>query len=133
MENKVDLESIKNLIKQNPNILGAYLYGSYAKETQGINSDIDIAVFGNNIYIKDLYDLLDKLQETTQKKVDLINLDNNLESMLGFQVIKYGKLLFTTDEHVKNKIQSRYALKYFDDEAFRNRLSKNLNKKLGII
>lgn len=132
MENVLDLEIVKSLVKQNPNILGAYLYGSYAKGTQGPNSDIDIAVFGNNIYKKDLYDLLNKLQEATQKKVDLIDLDNNLESMLGFQVIKYGKLLFTHDEHVKNKVQSRYALKYFDDEAFRNRLSENLSKKLGI-
>ena len=49
-----------------------YLFGSYAKGTANDNSDVDLMVKTDISGLK-FYDLIEKLREELNKKVDLLN------------------------------------------------------------
>ena len=53
------------------NVAGAYLYGSYAKQTADINSDIDVCVVSPDLG-KDLIDEMVKLKQIARKIDDRI-------------------------------------------------------------
>ncbi|EEA85574.1 MULTISPECIES: nucleotidyltransferase domain-containing protein [Peptacetobacter] len=67
-----------------------YLFGSYAKGTANDNSDVDLMVKTDISGLK-FYDLIEKLREELNKKVDLLNfeqLNNNLD--LINEILKDG-------------------------------------------
>jgi|SRR3989338_8339463 len=53
------------------NVVDAYLYGSYAKQTAGINSDIDVCVISPDFGI-DLIDEMVKLKQIARRIDDRI-------------------------------------------------------------
>ena len=67
-----------------------YLFGSYAKNKQKENSDVDLLISGNVSGLK-FYGLVEKLRENLKKKVDLLDLKqlNNNEELLN-EILKYG-------------------------------------------
>jgi predicted nucleotidyltransferase len=48
---------ISSVAKQNPDLVTAYLFGSYAKNKEHIESDIDIALVINNLNDADKFDI----------------------------------------------------------------------------
>ena len=48
---------IQKVSEQNKNLVSVYLFGSYAKKNQRIESDIDIAFFIDNLNDSDKFDL----------------------------------------------------------------------------
>ena len=75
-----------------------YLFGSYAKNVQKENSDIDLLISGNVPGLK-FYGLVEKLREGFRKKVDLLDIKqlNNNQELLN-EILKdgikiYGKKL----------------------------------------
>lgn len=90
MSNKV--YTIEEIIKKVSTILSdfsikrAILFGSYAKNTQDSNSDIDIVVdSGGKLLNIGFYGLLEELVEVLEKKVDLIEIS---EIKKGSQIYK---------------------------------------------
>ena len=82
-------EVIQNILKDY-NVDYCYLFGSYAKNKQKENSDIDLLISDNVIGLK-FYGLVEKLRENLHKKVDLLNtkqLSNNQE--LINEILKDG-------------------------------------------
>ena len=82
-------EVIQNILKDY-NVDYCYLFGSYAKNKQKENSDIDLLISDNVIGLK-FYGLVEKLRENLHKKVDLLNtkqLSNNQE--LLNEILKDG-------------------------------------------
>lgn len=60
MDKKTDnniKEFILTVAKQNPEFVKAYVFGSYTKDIQRLESDIDIAVIINNLNDSDKFDL----------------------------------------------------------------------------
>ena len=88
-------EVIQNILKDY-NVDYCYLFGSYAKNKQKENSDIDLLISDNVIGLK-FYGLVEKLRENLHKKVDLLNtkqLSNNqelLNEILKDGIKIYGK------------------------------------------
>ena len=64
---------IHTVLSQQPDILSAYLFGSYARNNQRTESDIDIALVFNNLSDNDRFD--------TQVKLMLLaaNIDDRIE------------------------------------------------------
>ena len=73
-----------------------YLFGSYAKNKQKENSDVDLLISGNVSGLK-FYGLVEKLRENLHKKIDLLDikqLSNNqelLNEILKDGIKIYGK------------------------------------------
>ncbi|MEE9432477.1 MAG: nucleotidyltransferase domain-containing protein [Melioribacteraceae bacterium] len=59
--NKIISDYISSVAKQNSQLTKAYLFGSYAKQTDRLDSDIDIALIINNLSDDGRFDLQVKL------------------------------------------------------------------------
>jgi len=114
--------------KYHEEIVAAYLFGSTAKSVTSPSSDIDIAVLMRNSDKKNgsalkfrLYaDLCRKLKRNDIDLV-LLNLSGNL--ILNDEIVRHGKVLYTTDDEAREefelnvlhrcadfKFQRRYAM-----------------------
>ena len=82
-------EVVKKVLKEY-DIEYCYLFGSYAKNKQKENSDVDLLVSGNVTGLK-FYGLVEKLRESLHKKVDLLDLKqlNNNQELLN-ELLKDG-------------------------------------------
>lgn len=64
---------IGEVINSGINVVDAYLYGSYAKQTANVNSDVDICVISPDLGI-DLIDEMVKLKQIARKVDDRIEI-----------------------------------------------------------
>lgn len=98
-------KSLIDQLHKKPEIVSVYLFGSQAKGNQGKDSDIDIAILFDWENVPDQLELIEIREELSQilnNDVDLVCL-NGSSPIIGMQVLKYGKLLFTNDP--KKKLQ----------------------------
>ncbi|NOQ35284.1 MAG: nucleotidyltransferase domain-containing protein [Methylococcaceae bacterium] len=98
------LEKVKTLqtwLQNNDDIELAILFGSYAKDTQTIQSDLDLAITltsGRSISAKQKLDYITEIGDFLLIDVDLIDLKHAGQPLLS-QIIKYGKQLKGSQAH----------------------------------
>ena len=82
-------EAVKRILKDY-DVDYCYLFGSYAKNKQKENSDIDLLISGNVTGLR-FYGLVEKLRESLHKKVDLLDVKqlNNNQELLN-DILKDG-------------------------------------------
>jgi len=86
-------KQLKQWLSNQPSINFAILFGSFAKQTNRANSDIDLAIeLNEQLSPETKLDLLQSLSELTDKNIDLVDLKTVGEPLLN-QIIQYGKLL----------------------------------------
>lgn len=85
-----DIKEIINKVFSKYDINFCYLFGSYAKNTAGPQSDIDLLI-DSNITGLDFYGLVEELRMTLSKKIDLLKI-NQLENnqQLLKEILKDG-------------------------------------------
>jgi predicted nucleotidyltransferase len=70
------ISKLSEELEQDPQILLAFLFGSYAGGTARANSDLDIAVYFQDGYVfKDIQTLWSRIEKISGKEVDLIVLN----------------------------------------------------------
>ncbi len=128
--------NIKEVLEEEPEVLFAYLFGSYAKGIHKEDSDIDIA-----IYLKDeailerdpLYPsrLAIKLERAQKRTLDVRVLNG---STLRFksQVLRYGKLLFSKDEKKRIEFETSSLAQYYDYKPHLEMYDAARRARLGI-
>jgi len=127
-----EVKRLATLFENEKNILVAYLFGSYARGYETVQSDVDIAVLVSEVPEKPLEYYLHlerKLAEALQKDVDLVFL-NDAPPLLKYQVIKYGRLLFSRGERIRIMFEVKSLSEYLDfsralkryDECFMKRI-----------
>lgn len=111
----VDLEQLKieltpALSKYHEEIVAAYLFGSTAKGETFPSSDIDIALFLRNSDKKNWVALklslyADLCRKLKRNDIDLIllNLSGNL--ILNDEIVRHGKVLYTTDDNAREEFE----------------------------
>ncbi len=138
----MDKELIKVKIAQTlalkPDIRLAYLFGSQAKNTAGVLSDIDVAVFfaetaecaKENIYGYE-YDLALELEKALEAgPVDLVVL-NKAPIFLRFQVLKGGELVLCRSERERVRFHEETIRLYLDFLPFREIQNSYLKKRIA--
>lgn len=132
-----NIEDIKDIFEAHKdgfidefNISLIYIFGSFAKETNRKNSDIDIAVLLDgeiDVYTK--LNILGALVDIFKREdIDLVIL-NNVNEVLKFQVIKYGKVIYMESLYTKVMFESKTMSEYMDKEYFRDTQAKYSYKK----
>jgi len=117
-------------------ILFAYLFGSVAKGSAGRLSDIDIAVYLDPSQISQANgygyksELLVDLQAVLKDKVDLVIL-NEASTVLGYQVLKTGTLVYCALESERRKFHENTVKKYLDLKPLLKVQSYYLRKRLA--
>lgn len=112
------------------NIELIYIFGSYAKNKNNENSDLDIAVYlggKSKGFIK--LEILDELVGIFRREdIDLVIL-NKVDIVLQFQVIKYGKVAYMKDLLTKVLYESKTMSFYMDSQYFRDVRNKIAHEK----
>ena len=99
-EIKDKLEIIKKYLKKEFNPLAVILFGSYARNSQNDESDIDIAFISNDVDKKNLFDAKQKIQELINMDIDLINLKSeDIYDSITYEVLMNGNVLNCADEY----------------------------------
>lgn len=105
-------DAIQQVLNRHPEMRLAILFGSLATGRATPESDVDLAVdTGRQLNAEDKLDLIAELAEATGRPVDLIDLNNVGEPLLG-QILKHGKRLLGSDERY-----ARLLVRHLIDEA----------------
>ncbi len=108
--------AIKKILSSSPEIIFSYIFGSIAKGTQNPLSDIDIAIYVDNV--QDLAEFkmqtLNKLMDALETdKIDLVIL-NTASLFLKAQVLQQKILLTDKNPFFRHKFESLTLREYFD-------------------
>lgn len=110
-----------NLLKEQFDIKIIYIFGSYAKGKNNGNSDLDIAVLLGDYTPFDKINLISEFVGIFKRDdIDVVVL-NDANSLLKFQVIKYGKIVYMISEYEKVIFEAKTLDEYMDMEFFRKR------------
>jgi uncharacterized protein len=115
--NKINIDEIINVLKENENIKFAYLFGSHAKNKTRYGSDLDIALyFENEPELTDIGTLVIELEKAADCNIDLVSLKELYKKnpKLAYSVIDEGTLLFNFDEAFLGHYKKKVFLHYLD-------------------
>lgn len=95
MDSRFIYDKIKDIIPKGK-IDAIYLFGSYANGTFTEESDVDLAIFSDDISYVELVDLEDRIGEALNKEIDLVLPEKN--NVLLLREILQGVQLGETTE-----------------------------------
>lgn len=132
------VKNINTVLAEEPDVLFAYLFGSYAKGTQDDKSDIDIAVYlreeelleRDPLYPSRLAIKIEKALDE-RKPVDVRILNGSTLRFIS-QVLRYGKLLNSKDEKKRIGFETSSLLHYYDFKPHLERYDAARKVRLGI-
>lgn len=133
MDNReVLLNKIKNYLLEDKDIVAIVLFGSYARNDEKFDSDIDIAIKLNRDFSKkDKFKLQLELEELVNKDIDLLNLDE-LDDGVRYEILINGKTLYAKDELEFELYKLRMYKEYLELNESREQIIENLKKGDGI-
>jgi len=129
------LKDIIRVLRNRKEIAFAYLYGSVARGSENKESDVDIAVFlkyskalNNPMYESSLALELEK-ELKNKKEVD-VRILNDKPIVFIYQVLKYGKRIFTRDNKSAVNFEVAALDKYFDFKPFVEAYNRAQSRRL---
>ena len=132
--NEHDINKIEDCIKKYP-VVTAYIFGSEAKGTSGLLSDIDIAVFVHEGVSKaERFDLRlrlsSELSAVMSRPVDLVVL-NDSPVQLSYEIIRHGKLIFCSDNSTRVDLEVAILSRYLDRRYYDKRHAELTLQKIA--
>jgi hypothetical protein len=130
-------ETIKNILKKQGVSLG-YLFGSQARGTAGPMSDIDVAViFPYNLDEKNQAEKIENIRSKIQHEfntnyVDVINLSQNNNPALCYNIVFGGKVLLAEDLDLKTRLELKVVRDYEDTKCLRSVQSIIIKNKFNV-
>ena len=116
-------EKIVKILLANLECEAIVLFGSYARGTQNLESDVDIAIKPKSqIEKKKLYEISKKLEEELNKEVDLINL-NEIGDTFRYEILMNGECLYCKD---------KFKFELYKLDMYREFLELNESRKMII-
>ena len=114
----MDLHStIVDKLSSIENISFAYLFGSYSKNQQTQNSDIDIAIYLNANSLDIELQINYELSKLLKKDVDIVILNNVKNIFLLENILKDGILLKDSKKRIDFELKKQHDI--LDYKAFR--------------
>lgn len=112
----------------------AYLFGSQAKGNATSESDFDVAVLfetepSDELALKETTFLSLDLSKFFPANVDVVSL-NHAPLLLKYEVVRYGKPLYSNDEKERINFEVSIIEQYIDEEPLRNLYNEALYKKI---
>lgn len=113
-----DLKKVVEYLSREGPVIAVYLFGSTAKGKETAKSDIDLGIL-----LKEDFDfladftyklrLMGVLKDITGKTVDIVFI-NRADSILQYQIRKYGKVIFESDRTGRIEYEVQARKNYFD-------------------
>lgn len=93
------IDSVKECLEENDNVVFAYVYGSYARGRVTKFSDLDVAVFLRDSGHEWFMGLLAELPVAVNVEFD-VRVLNDAPPLFRYNVVREGKLLFVKDKGI---------------------------------
>jgi len=91
-------EKIKRIVLEKIECEAIILFGSYARNTQNAESDIDIAIKTKKVITKkDIFYITQELEEELKKDIDLIDI-SNIGDGFRYEILMNGIILYCEGE-----------------------------------
>lgn len=118
---KVNFDDIVRKILENTDTLAIILYGSFSRNSQNDESDIDIAIVSEKTDKATLFELKKNIEEITFRDVDLINLESiDISESLRYEVLMNGVLLYCQDNFKFDMYKIEKLKEFLDFNESRN-------------
>lgn len=99
-EIKQELEIIKEYIIKEFDPLAIILFGSFSRNSQNEESDIDIAIISDILDKKKIFKEKLKLQELVKRDIDLVNLKSEeIYDSFRYEILMNGTILYCKNEY----------------------------------
>ncbi|RLF64313.1 MAG: nucleotidyltransferase domain-containing protein [Thermoplasmata archaeon] len=116
---KENIDKVIEDLKRYPEVIAIILYGSYAKGKEKPLSDIDIAVI-----LKDK-SLEAEISSFSSNILDVVPF-HRLPLYIQFEVLKYGKILFSRDKKDFMDVKRKTLKDYLEMSYLYNRMSRRI-------
>jgi predicted nucleotidyltransferase len=116
---KAKVRDVASAIFSDTPVQFAYLYGSFAKETNHPFSDLDVAIYIDGLNLKSSLDLELTLSLSMDQSLEHIvpsevRIINYLPLTLQGDIITSGILIFSQNEEKRIEFETRVRMTYFD-------------------
>ena len=121
------LETLRSCLSGLPEIRFAYLFGSLAKGTQNLLSDVDVAVFldpeflarphPEHSYGYKAHLITELMSHLGTNQIDVVIL-NHASPFLRFQVLRGGIVICETNREERIRFHTQALSRYFDLKPF---------------
>lgn len=128
---RFEFERLAKDLSRKREVKFAYLFGTYAKNSTSPLSDIDIAIYlDEKIKEEERFnfrlELIARVSKLLKREdIDLIILNDSYIS-LAYEVIYYGKLIFSNNELKRIRFEAKVMSLYFDRKYYYDRHAKLL-------
>ena len=120
-EIKEELEKIQKVLREEFKPFFIILFGSYARNSQNKESDIDIAIFSEKADKKSLFKTKQNLEEMTCKDIDLVNLaEENMAEGFKYEILMNGIVIYC---------ENSYRFEMYKLDEFREYLDFNESRQ----
>lgn len=125
----MDKEKLIEVLRKDPKIQAAVLFGSEATGHANEESDIDVAVlYKKKPDILEVFEFKQHLSYEMGRDVDLVAL-NDASPILAMQVLKNGKPLFVLDKRAYDEYEIRLITDYADLKMLLKPFEENILKR----
>ena len=122
----IDLEKAKEIILHRVNTEAIILFGSYARNTQTEDSDVDLAIkCKENISKLEWLNLKRELEDILKKEVDLINL-SEIGDGIKYEILINGEAIYVEDEYKFELYKLRKYKEYLELNESRELIIQNM-------
>ncbi len=119
MNTEKAISEIRAFLEDRPEVLLAFIFGSFLEGRLTEDSDVDIAILFNERPDFDIYsEITDGISRITKLKTDIVIL-NNSSPIIRMQVLKKGRVLKKVSERVYNDFFVRTVKEYDDLKRIR--------------
>lgn len=126
-EIKEELKKIQEILIEDFKPLAIILFGSYSRNAQNADSDIDIAFFSEEISKIEVFKEKQKIEEFLNRDMDLVNLaQEDISDGLKYEILANGIVLYCADSY-KFEI---YKLDTFRDYLEFNELREDIINRI---
>ena len=114
-----DDESIRDaaaaVLRSTPSVAAAWIFGSFARGSRRVDSDLDVAVLfcGSSIDPAEVLDLAARLEQATARRIDLAILGVH-DPILMYEVLSTGLLVCDSNRERRLDVTTDALARYLD-------------------
>jgi predicted nucleotidyltransferase len=113
-----NIDALVSCLAAQPDVLAAYLFGSYATGRARPESDVDVAVLLSETDDLERFErrlrLMGEVEETLGRRPADVIVLNDAPPLLAHQVLKHGRLIFERDRAARVEFEVRAGQVYTD-------------------
>lgn len=129
MLNKEKQEQIINFLTTKTNCCAIVIFGSYARDSERPDSDLDIAIkTDKKLTSIEIFNLQNDLEDILKIDVDLIDLAQEMSDGFRYEILINGQLIYCTNEFEFDLYKLRMFREYLELNESRQEILRQIKE-----